>query len=178
MNTQYPVKGSFAPLEVFMAPGSVPNTTYSPGITGQASLTHFWITGPFCRPQKGNFMSKLVPFLAPNSHKSSLLAPEKDHQMVHLNGSTKAYGQIARITWQYSLTIKHFQLKLNSHELMALQSITIQPKSYGHIAVQLWSHKFLAIQPNKIGYIVENFRLDSQNLMAIQLGYRYSHFQI
>ena len=85
--------------------------------------------------------------------------------------STKAHGQIARITWQYSLTINYFQVKLNSHELMAIQSITIQPRIYGHIAVQLWSHKFLAIQPNKIGYIVEGFRLDSQNLMAIQLGY-------
>ena len=50
--------------------------------TGQALLyRHSWPIfgplGPFWRPQKGNFMSKLIPFVAPNSHKSNLLAPEK-----------------------------------------------------------------------------------------------------
>ena len=50
--------------------------------TGQALLyRHSWpifgSLGPFWRPQKGNFMSKLIPFVAPNSHKSCLLAPEK-----------------------------------------------------------------------------------------------------
>ena len=50
--------------------------------TGQALLyRHSWPIfgplGPFWWPQKGNFMSKLIPFVAPNSHKSSLLSPEK-----------------------------------------------------------------------------------------------------
>ena len=50
--------------------------------TGQALLDrHNWsifgLLGPFWRPQKGNFMSNLIPFVTPNSHKSNLLAPEK-----------------------------------------------------------------------------------------------------
>ena len=50
--------------------------------TGQALLErHNWSIfehlNPFWRPQKGNFMSILIPFVAPDSHKSNLLAPEK-----------------------------------------------------------------------------------------------------
>ena len=71
---------------------------------GQALLyRHSWpifgSLGPFWRPQKGNFMSKLIPFVAPNSHKFYLLAPEKIIRWPKMNMFVSQMSNNAQARW-------------------------------------------------------------------------------
>ena len=58
------MKGTVDPVDVFMAPDVIPKSTYWPSIY-RHSWPIFGPLGPFWWPQKGNFMSKLIPFAPP-----------------------------------------------------------------------------------------------------------------
>ena len=112
--------------------------------TGQAlRYRHSWPIfgplGPFWWPQKGNFMSKLIPFVAPNSHKSGLLAPEeiiiwpkiikfgpKCQMMLHLGGHQRcnAFWTLFMEFWPF----EGFQMDLFVHKMA----------SWGHINQPQW----------------------------------------
>ena len=61
----YSVKGTFDPLDVFMAPDVIPKSTYWPGITLEAFLTHFWATGALLEAPKGQFYEQTDPLCGP-----------------------------------------------------------------------------------------------------------------
>ena len=108
-------------------------------ILARHSWPIFGPLGPLWWPQKGNFMSKLIPFVAPNSHKSSLLALEeiiiwpkiikfgpKCQMMLHLGGHQRcnAFWTLYMEFWPF----EGFQMDLFVYKMA----------SWGHLNEPQW----------------------------------------
>ena len=145
--------------------------------TGQALLYRqtwpiFGPLGPFWAPQKGNFMSKLIPIVAPNSHKSSLLAPEeviiwpkiikfgpKCQMMLHLGGHQRcnAFWTLGMEFWLF----EGFQMDLFVHKMGSWGHLNeLNGSKMGLASQQIPCNNFWSLWPSddlfrgqKVGFV-------------------------